>query len=277
MSAFIQIPNRINQLTKNSKLNEIFIYAAIRSQIKENSYTAAYPQEQLAALVNETDRTVRTYIETLEASGLIIDITKEYGIGEYAHNVYHFDYLDKEYFAIAPDFIKDETISSKLKGLLLLIKTHCVKGTNYIPFNSQAELASILKIGKNQISKYLKELQNKGIIEIYDKTLFLPDEHFLLSWANDDLYKGLKGKCYKAIYDYCRSQKVVPPVKDADANDMSIIASVYLSDPRKDITKDLMERCPNLPKDVSMNYFTKALTNKKAIKHDRQEYIIIVD
>ena len=58
---------------------------------------------------------------------------------------------------------------------------------------------------------------------------------------------------------------------------MSIIASAYLSDPRKDITKDLIERCPNLPKDVSMNYFTKALTNKKAIKHDRQEYIIIVD
>ena len=94
MSTFIQIPNRINQLTKNSKLNEIFIYAAIRSQIKDNSYTAAYPQEQLAALVNETDRTIRTYIETLEASGLIIDITKEYGIGEYAHNVYHFDYLN---------------------------------------------------------------------------------------------------------------------------------------------------------------------------------------
>ena len=34
MSRFIQIPNRINQLTKQSKLEEIFVYAAIRSQIK---------------------------------------------------------------------------------------------------------------------------------------------------------------------------------------------------------------------------------------------------
>ena len=34
MSTFIQIPNRINQLTKKSKLEEIFVYAAIRSQIK---------------------------------------------------------------------------------------------------------------------------------------------------------------------------------------------------------------------------------------------------
>lgn len=37
MSPFIQIPNRINQLTKKSKLEEIFTYAAIRSQIKDGN------------------------------------------------------------------------------------------------------------------------------------------------------------------------------------------------------------------------------------------------
>ena len=40
MSTFIQIPNRINQLTSKSKLEEIFTYAAIRSQIKDNSCKA---------------------------------------------------------------------------------------------------------------------------------------------------------------------------------------------------------------------------------------------
>ena len=34
MSPFIQIPNRIKELTNKSKLDEIFTYAAIRSQIK---------------------------------------------------------------------------------------------------------------------------------------------------------------------------------------------------------------------------------------------------
>ena len=34
MSTFIQIPNRIKELTNKSKLDEIFTYAAIRSQIK---------------------------------------------------------------------------------------------------------------------------------------------------------------------------------------------------------------------------------------------------
>ena len=37
MSTFIQIPNRINQLTSKSKLEEIFTYAVIRSQIKDSN------------------------------------------------------------------------------------------------------------------------------------------------------------------------------------------------------------------------------------------------
>lgn len=106
--------------------------------------------------------------------------------------------------------------------------------------------------------------------------MFLPDEYFWLYLPNGDFNKDLKGKCYKTIYDYCKSQKVVPPVKDADTNDIGMIAAFYI-DPRKDILQDLKERCPKLPKYVSMCYFTKALTNKKAIKHDRQEYTIIVD
>ena len=91
MSRFIQIPNRINQLTKRSKLEEIFIYATIRSQIKDNSYKAIILQNQLAELMNVTDRSIRNYINTLENSGLIKDTTKKHGKGEYAYNVYQFD------------------------------------------------------------------------------------------------------------------------------------------------------------------------------------------
>ena len=91
MSTFIQIPNRINQLTSKSKLEEIFTYAAIRSQIKDSNLEAAYPQNQLAELVGVHERTIRNYIDTLEKSELILDTTKKHGYGEYAHNVYLFD------------------------------------------------------------------------------------------------------------------------------------------------------------------------------------------
>jgi len=137
MSTFIQIPNRINQLTKRSKLEEIFTYAAIRSQIKDGNLQAAFPQNQLTELVGVNDRSIRNYIDTLENFGLIINTTKKHGYGEYAHNVYHFDYLSKEYFAINPSLITEQSISPKLKGLLMLIKSNCVKGTNYLEFNSK--------------------------------------------------------------------------------------------------------------------------------------------
>ena len=91
----------------------------------------------MAELVGVHERTIRNYIDTLEKSGLILDTTKKHGYGEYAHNVYQLDYLKEEYFIMNPDLIHEETISAKLKGLLMLIKANCVKGTNYLQFNSK--------------------------------------------------------------------------------------------------------------------------------------------
>ena len=137
MSTFIQIPNRINQLRKNSKLEDIYTYAAIRSQIKDNSYKAIILKSQLAELAGVNERTIYNHINTLEKSGLILDITKKHGTGEYAHNVYQLDYLKKEYFIMDPDLITEPSISPKHKALLMLIKANCIKGTNYLKFNSK--------------------------------------------------------------------------------------------------------------------------------------------
>ena len=137
MSTFIQIPNRINQLTKRSKLEGIFTYAAIRSQIKDNSYKAIMLKNQLAELAGVNERTIYNHIISLEKSGLILDITKKHGTGEYAHNVYQLDYLKEEYFIMNPSLITEQSISAKLKGLLMLIKANCIKGTNYLQFNSK--------------------------------------------------------------------------------------------------------------------------------------------
>ena len=137
MSTFIQIPNRINQLTKKSKLEEIFTYAAIRSQIKDESYKAIMLKDELAELIGVNVRTIYNHVDILEKSGLILDITKQHGTGEYSHNVYQFDYLKDEYFIMNPDLIHEESISAKLKGLLMLIKANCFKGTNYLEFKSK--------------------------------------------------------------------------------------------------------------------------------------------
>ena len=73
---------------KNSKLEDIYTYAAIRSQIKDDSYKAIMLKSELAELAGVNERTIYNHVETLEKSGLILDITKKHGTGEYAHNVY---------------------------------------------------------------------------------------------------------------------------------------------------------------------------------------------
>ena len=59
MSNFIQIPNLITtKLTKRSKHEEAFVYATIRSQIKDDSLHASYPQSSLVDLFIQDDEAI---------------------------------------------------------------------------------------------------------------------------------------------------------------------------------------------------------------------------
>lgn len=221
--------------------------------------------------MNETDRSIRNYTDTLENSGLIIDTSKRYGTGEYAHNVYQFDELREEYFNINPKLITEPSISSKLKGLLMLMQTYSVKGTNCLPFNSKIYLAEkVLHIGKNQLSTYLKELEAKKFIRIIDKTLILSKKYFYL-YINDTIQNRL----YETIYDYCLSQNVVPPFKDIDTNDIGTIAAHYTTP--DELLSALRKRCPKLPKNVSMTYFTELLRNMRVVTKETINHEFIID
>ena len=57
-------------------------------------------------------------------------------------------------------------------------------------------------------------------------------------------------------------QDVVPPYKDTDTNDIGLIAAEF-PEPEMLLSK-LKERCPQLPQNVSMNYFTETLRNQRA-------------
>ena len=221
---------------------------------------------QLAELMNETDRSIRNYTDTLENSGLIIDTTKKHGTGEYSHNVYHFDELTKEYFIMNPSLITEQSISPKLKGLLMLMQTYTIKGTNCLPFKSKKHLAEVvLHIGKNQLSAFLMELEAKKFIRIIDKTLILSKKYFYL-YIEDTIQNRL----YETIYDYCLSQNVVPPYKDTETNDIGMIAAYYTTP--DELLSTLRKRCPKLPKIVSMTYFTKILRNKGAETQKTNEF-----
>jgi len=102
------------------------------------------------------------------------------------------------------------------------------------------------------------ELESKGFIRYIGKTLHVPQEYFKL-FLNDNIHNLL----YKTIYDYCLMQDVVPPYKDIDTYDLGVLITNF--DTPNELLSILKKRCPKLPKNVSMTYFTETLTNKRAI------------
>ena len=131
-------------------------------------------------------------------------------------------------------------------------------------------MSEILHIGKNSLPKYLDELETKGFIKYIADTLHVPQKFFKL-FLIDDTYNLL----YKTIYDYCLMQDVVPPYKDTETNDIGMIAAYYTTP--DELLSTLRKRCPKLPKNVSMTYFTQTLRNKRAETQKTTEHEFIFD
>jgi len=267
MSDYIRIPNSILKLTERCKHEEALVYAIIRSQIKDNSLKASIPQEQIAAIINMTERTVNSYVSDLKVFGLLKVAERKQGESGHPHNVYQFDELKKDYFMILPPLLYDSTISAKLKGLLLFIKGSCWKGTNYLCYNGKTtDLATTLKVGRNQINSYLDELEAKGYIRYIGNTLHITNENFPLFWNQD-----MDNMTYGIIYNYCLKHGSIPPIKNVDGKGkdkvLSLIVAKFTND--YDSLRNVLEdRCQKLPEHPSLEYFCQVLVNRKPKRVD---------
>jgi len=263
MSKFIQVPNDIvTKLTSRSKHKEAFVYAAIRSQIKDKYRTASYSMADLGKLCNVDERTIFNYIDRLESVELFRLISKKQGGGDHRYNVYEFPLLTKNYMMLDPAFIEDDNLSAEQKGLMLFIKANCYNGANHFHFKSMAELKAKIGVGKN--STIIKNLESKGYVKIIDNAIIITCDAFPLYLnGNPENY------IYHLIYKYCLYKGVVPPIKEK-------WCLMYLYEKYAnrciELEKDLHNKCKNLPNDVSLHYFCKALLNKMPEKRPHYNY-----
>ncbi len=123
---------------------------------------------------------------------------------------------------------------------------------------------------KYDITKILKELEDKGYICFINKSLHLTQKYFPLSLNETDIYNYI----YKVIYNYCLIHKICPPLRETKA--LGYIAAKY---PNIDdsLKNELVKRCSNLPKDVSLDYFVKALNNKTVDRTIKTNYGFIIE
>lgn len=265
MSSFIQIPSNLVNLSTRSKFKELYAYLLIRNQIKDNSYKASIPEEELASLLDTTKRTVVTYIADLKPYFENITLVKDKG--KYPYNVYHSVRLDKDYSIVLPEIIKDTDLTAEQKGILIKIKLICEKGTNFIKFGTKKELAKLIGISKNQFTAKLKPLLDKGYLRYINDSLHLNPTYFPLSLKMDDSYSGFLNQIYLVIYQFCFDKNVCPPLKDNKA--LSYLTGKYMK--VDDLIKDIKYRCNNLPEDISLDYFVKALENKKIVRENEED------
>lgn len=172
--------------------------------------------------------------------------------------MYQFAKLEKDYSIVLPELITDSELTPEEKGILIKIKLQCCKGTNYIRFNSKADLTSIIGISKNLIAKKLKQLEEKGHICYIGNSLQLSTKYFPLSLVKGDSVDAVKNFLYETIYKYCIVNKTIPPLRDNKALNYLIAKFPNIDDSFAEI---LAKKCPTLPADISLDYFVKALTD----------------
>jgi hypothetical protein len=264
MSRFIQIPNRITELKKF----EILTYTYIRSQIKDNTRQASYAQADLARKIGRSEDSVTKYIADLRKGSYFDSVYRKHGAkSSHAHNVYVLPELGKDYFIVLPALLDDDALSAEQKEILLRAKAHCEKGTNHFSYGSQTgDLTKKLGIGKNRIKSELKKIEAAGYIRFISNTLILTNSYFPLYLENT-----LTNEIYEVIYNYCIANDKVPPTRNNKA--LGIIAAHY-SDYPNQIKTDLSDKCKNLPKDIDINYFCKALTNMTPDRITKRKYIM---
>jgi Mn-dependent DtxR family transcriptional regulator len=265
MSSYIKIPNSItSRLTKRCKQEEALVYAIIRNEIKDKTLKSSIPEKQIADIIKMSERTVNSYVSDLKKVELLNELERKQGKSDYRYNIYQFDYLKDDYFIILPPLLEDNCISSKLKGLLLLIKANCLKGTNYLTFNKKEELHELLHVGRNQLLADLKELESKGYIRYIGNSLHIINENFPLFMDPDT-----DNITYKIIYEFCLGHDRVPPIKRVDGKRKDIalswIVGAYTDDYER-LRKALNERCKTLPEKPSLEYFCQILCNKMPIR-----------
>lgn len=155
----------------------LFYCLALKSDfITNESYIT---QESLAKFygIKDVDQ-IREWLYMFQSKGLLT-IIKSKVKGRYGTFRKCKYILNAEHYNLISDLLKEEPISSQLKGFLILLKCKCLNGTNTTKF-SQNQLAKELGISAGAISQYMKDAIDNAYVSKDDKGIHLLREDIFL-------------------------------------------------------------------------------------------------
>ena len=155
----------------------LFYCLALKSDFLTNeSYIT---QDSLAKFygIKDVDQ-IREWLYKFQSKGLLI-IVKSKVKGQYGTFQKCKYILNAEHYNMISDLLKEEPISSQLKGFLILLKCKCLNGTNTTKF-SQNQLAKELGISVGAISQYMKDAIDNAYVRKDEKGIHLLREDIFL-------------------------------------------------------------------------------------------------
>ena len=155
----------------------LFYCLALKSDfITNESYIT---QEGLAKFygIKDVDQ-IREWLYKFQSKGLLT-IVKSKVKGQYGTFRKCKYILNADHYNLISDLLKEEPVSSQLKGFLILLKCKCLNGTNITKF-SQNQLAKELGISTGAISQYMKEAIDNDYVSKDENGIHLLREDIFL-------------------------------------------------------------------------------------------------
>lgn len=258
METYITLTKDIHNIKGNNKLETILAIAGIKSIGNYKTNITETTREYIAEKTGISFRTVKSIVPKLMENADFIFDKIETRIK--SPNRYYFKKDEENYFFVLNNFF-NETIDTKIKGLLLLIKSVCKQETNkYIserPYNGElnhSELARKLGMDVKTLNKILETAIEKEQIKMIPKGLLILNKSIIPDFKGTDQSSRL----YHIIYDWCLDNDIIPP----DRND-EIIKSINGQIKRNNpVLNAILCRTANMTDEEIRSLLTRRIVSK---------------
>lgn len=258
MESYITLTKDINKIKGNNKLEMILAIAGIKFIGNYTTNVTETTREWIAQKTEITFRTVKSITAKLEKNAGFIFNKIETKCK--CPNKYYFKEDRKNYFFIRNTFFSED-INTKIKGLLLLIKSVCKKETNkyisespYLGGLNHSELSKKLGIDIKTLGKYLRMAIEAGQIKLITNGLFITNKSIIPDFKENDLCT----KIYHIIYNWCIDNDIVPP----DRNDEITVMADGTVRRRNKLLTEIVGKLGNMSDEEIKCLLTNRITSK---------------
>lgn len=258
MESYITLTKDIHKIKGNNKLETILAIAGIKSTGNYKTNITETTREYIAEKTGISFRTIKSIVPDLMKNADFIFDKIETRIK--SPNRYYFKKDEENYFFVLNSFF-NEAIDTKIKGLLLLIKSVCKQETNkYIsekPYKGKlnhSELAGKLGIDVKTLDKYLEKAIKEGQIKMIPKGLLILNKSIIPDFKDNDQLNRL----YHIIYDWCLDNDVIPPDKN-DNITKTVNGQIKRNNP---VLNAILCRTANMSDEEIRSLLTKRIVSK---------------